>query len=298
MLNLLPPGRPAFLQEFNFDGAWVAFTRPNNVTMLLAHVFGGAGGGAGGLSRVSGQGPGGGGGQGGGMTTILIPWLFLPDTLWIWVGSGGAGGAAGSPSIAGGAGSHSYIAVAPDSSTVTNIVAVSGSAVSGGGGAASTGSSGAAGTGSSAATAALMPLCGTMFTSIAGQAGTAGGFDAVGGALAIPATGVLSQGGGGGGGHIDTDTAGNVFTAIAGSWLSEQLPQQAAAGTNGKAAQVTERFRPLFHFGGGGGSASAAAAGVAGGDGAHGSGGGGGGSGNPGGKGGNGGEGLVVLIGW
>jgi hypothetical protein len=112
----------------------------------------------------------------------------------------------------------------------------------------------------------------------------------------IPVTGVVTMGGTGGGGTTAADFAGGPITAIAGSFLSEQRPAQAAAGSNGGGS--AQSWEPFFSFSGMGGGSSNAAAGGEGGNGAYGSGGGGGGAGVGGSRGGNGGNGIVVITCW
>ena len=281
------------------NSIWYTWTKPRGVSMLNILCIGGGGGGAGGLTRASGaQGTGGGGGGSSGVTSVLIPAIFVPDVLYIRVGDGGAGGGPGSPSTAGGNGVHSYVAIAPNS-TATNVIAISGGAAAVGGFAASSGSGGAGGTACTIATIATMPLAGLgQYQLIAGQVGTAGGLDAAGTAIAIPVTSCLCQAGPGGAGHIDADTAGATFTAIAGSWLSEQLPSAPVAGSTGHGSGGNQIMKPFFSLGGGGGACSNASTGANGGNGKYGSGGGGGGSGTTGGRGGDGGSGIVAITAW
>ena len=77
--------------------------------MVYMIAVSGGGGGGGGRTRASTVGGGGGGGGGcSGMVTLMMPAIFLPDSLKISVGSGGQGGAALAP---GSPGVSSYISL-------------------------------------------------------------------------------------------------------------------------------------------------------------------------------------------
>ena len=120
---------------------------------------------------------------------------------------------------------------------------------------------------------------------------------AVGGAIALPVTGICNMAGSGGAGTTSADFAGGLYTPVAGAFLSEARPATPAAGSNNGSAGP-QLWKPFFSFGGGGGSSSNAGVGGNGGNGACGCGGGGGGGGTTGGRGGNGGAGIVMIISW
>lgn len=275
---------------------WETWRKPRGKSMMNIICIGGGGGGGGGFSAAAAAARGGGGSGGGsGVTRVTVPLVLVPDTLFVQVGAGGQGVTAGN----GGAGILSYVAIAPNT-TATNVLAVSGAAGAAGGGTGTGAAVGAAGAAGTIATIAAMPLAGLgHFDLIAGQIGVAGGAvaGAVGTAQSIPVTSVLCMGGSGGAGTTSADFAGGLFTAIAGSWLSEQRPATPAAGSNNGSGGVT-LWEPFFSFGGGGGSSSNTGIGGAGGNGGHGSGGGGGGGGTTGGRGGDGGSGVVIITCW
>lgn len=114
--------------------------KPRGFSMALMVCIGGGAGGGGGGTTLAG---GGGGGGANTVTRVIIPLLFLPDTLYILVGAGGAGGTAGN---AGTNGQRSYVTVYPNSS-VFNIVCVAGAPTGGGAGTAGAGAGGNGGRG-------------------------------------------------------------------------------------------------------------------------------------------------------
>jgi hypothetical protein len=102
------------------------WNKPSRVQMVAIWVMGPGGGGGGGFSAAAGSSKGGGAGGGCGANgSMLIPSMFLPDKLSIFVGRGGTGGAAGASGGAGlstvvyvGSGLVSYL-------TIPNIITVS-----------------------------------------------------------------------------------------------------------------------------------------------------------------------------
>lgn len=276
---------------------WETWRKPRGKTMMNIVCIGGGGGGGAGTTGASGSARGGGGSGGGSaVTRVTIPLILVPDQLFIQVGAGGQGA---NPGGAGTAGILSYVAIAPNT-TASNVIAVSGAAGAGAGGSGTISAAGTNGAAGTVAAIASMPLAGLgHFDVIAGQVGVTGGAvaGAVGSAQSIPVTSVLCMGGSGGAGTTSGDFAGGLFTAIAGSWLSEQRPATPAAGSNNGSGGIT-LWEPFFSFGGGGGSASNFGVGGAGGNGGLGSGGGGGGGGTTGGRGGDGGTGVVIITCW
>ena len=275
--------------------------KPAGKSMAYMICIGGGGGGGGGFTGVAASARGGGGGGGSsGIATLTIPLIYLPDTLYIQVGAGGAG--VGSGGGTAGSGVNSTISLRPSTGLViANKILQSNSAtVPTGGGtgtAAAVGAAGAAGAINTIATTPLAQFGQSSF--IAGQAGAAGGAvaGAIGPPATIPVTGVRTMGGGGGAGTTAADFAGSIVTAITDSFLADMRPAGAAAGSNpGSGGQML--WKPFWSFCGLGGAASNAGVGGNGGPGAYGSGGGGGGGGTTGGVGGNGGNGIVIIVSW
>lgn len=272
---------------------WMTWQKPRGVTMCSILAIAGGGGGGGGFSAAATNARGGGGAGGSSGTSRLVVSLFLlPDRLYIQVGAGGIGGAAGANGTDGGL---SYVSIAPNVTTTNNLILSINGALGVAGSATAAGTAGAGGSASG-----TQPLAGLgNFNLVSGQNGAAGGAQtgAVGAAIAIPATGLICQGGSGGAGTTSADFAGGLCTAIAGSWLSEQRPATPAAGTfNGSGGP--QIWKPFFSFGGLGGSSSNTGLGGNGGYGAYGAGGGGGGGGTTGGRGGDGGGGIVIITCW
>ena len=154
------------------------WTKPQGISMVYIFAIGaGGGGGLGGLSG-GGNAIGGGGGGSGNIVRLLIPTIFLTDTLIVNVGRGGSGGSgsSSSPATGGTNGSASYVALNLNNQSVnwTTIIAQSNGGLGGGGGTA--GGTGAGGAGGTITTTANF-LIGNfgIFTSIAGQTATNGG---------------------------------------------------------------------------------------------------------------------------
>lgn len=302
-VSFLPSANGAAdVQIFNTPASantqWQTWREPRGKTMCSILCIGGGAGGGGGFTGVAATARGGGGSGGSSsVTRVTLPLSQLPSRLYVQVGAGGQG--VGSGGGVAGSGLLSYVAIHPDI-TASNVIAISGAVAAVGGGTGTLTAAGAAGAAGTIAAIASMPLAGLgLFEMIAGQIGVAGGAQtgAVGGAQSIPVTSVVTQGGSGGAGVTAADFAGGLFTAIAGSWLSEQRPATPAAGSN-NGSGGPQIWTPFFSFGGGGGSASNAGIGGAGGNGAYGSGGGGGGGGTTGGRGGNGGSGIIIITSW
>lgn len=303
-LSHLPPGFKGDLKVFKGGSTvdnlqWYAWVKPRGCSMLFALCIGGGAGGGGGFSAAAAAARGGGGGGGSScITKVLIPLIFLPDRLFVQVGNGTVGVAAGAAAVP----ANSYIAVYPHiGNSKTNFLAVSSinGAPTGGG----TGMGAAVGTGGSAGTVSIQGdqcVSGSGFWStIAGQGGGAGGAIAggAGTSITLPLTGLCTVGGAGGGGTTAADFAGGGITSVANTWLNDKRSAAPAAGTFDGAGGLLS-WNPLWSFCGLGGSASNAGVGGNGGKGGPGSGGGGGGGGTTGGRGGDGGPGLVVMACW
>ena len=277
---------------------WLTYQRPLGISMLSIMCIGGGGGGGGGFSGIAASARGGGGSGGSsGVMRVTVPAILLPRTLYVQVGAGGLGVGSGGGTAASGV--FSYVAIAPDT-TASNVLAISNNSVPTGGGTGTAAAVGAAGTGGTLATIANFPLAGLgVFETIAGQSGVSGGAVAGGNGTAqsIPTSSVMTSGGTGGGGTTSADFSGGLWTAIAGSYLSEQRPATPAAGSVNGSGGFT-LWEPFFSFGGTGGSSSNTGPGGAGGSSGFGSGGGGGGGGTTGGRGGDGGPGIVIIVAW
>lgn len=276
---------------------WETWRKPRGVSMAHILCISGGAGGGGGFTDTGTDGGGGGSGGSSGVTRITVPIFLLPPVLYIQVGAGGTGAAAGGT---GGSGVLSYVAIAPNT-TASNIIAISGAAAPVGGSPGTVSAGGAGGAAGSIAVIGSMPLAGLgLFNMIAGQDGVIGGDDlgANGTAITIPGTSALCQAGSGGAGAAGTSFAGGECTAIAGVWLSEQRPATPAAGVfNGSGGP--QIWQPFFSFGGlGGSTAGRLSLGGHAGCGGYGAGGGGGGFGSTGGRGGDGGGGIIIVTSW
>jgi hypothetical protein len=287
---------------------WQTWQKPNGAKMVHIYVLGGgAGGGSGRTGAVNA----GGGGGGGGSTAIsigLFPACMLPDILYINVGKGGTGG---SNNTAGGNGELSYVSVSATTLSAATVMQSGDVAATGGG----TGTSALAGAAGGAGTIwsysnYIWPQMGQI-TTIAGQAGTAGGSTA-GAGVNLTLANVVSGGAGGGGESSNASSfkGGDITSTMYGfTTLNGGVADSTATTVNGTAGYTysfpsfnsSTRGPMLFTGGaGGGGANSSGRNGGAGGIGAYGSGGGGGGAayGGTGGSGGNGGGGLVMITIW
>lgn len=271
-------------------------------TMAYIICIGGGGSGAGGFTGAAGAIRGGGGGGGAaGQTRALIPLMFLPKTLYIQPGQGGAGVAA---STNGNSGNLSYVSVAPNV-TAANIVVQSGAAKASNT-VATAGTVAAAGAGGTAETISTVLLCMqsqwgiTQF--LAGKVGAAAG--AVTGAAGLANTLFTAGCSNGGAGGASTSAANGEFAggAQTGAGIYPTIVGGISGGNPGHGASgYGSQFEQILPYGGAGGAAGGAALSVAG-NGADGGfpggGGGGGGGGVTGGRGGKGGDGTVIIISW
>jgi hypothetical protein len=289
-------------QDTTTTRGYQTWNKPQGCTFVYFYVQCPGGGGGGGFTGAAGTARGGGGGGGSGASVkMLIPAFLLPDTLYMRVYPGGAGGAANN---AGANGVFNTISIAPNTTTQNQLYQTGGNA--GGGGAGTGAAAGAVGTAGGAATIGNWSI-GGFFLSNGGQAGTAGGAQtgAAGGALTTP-TSSLTTGGTGGGGTptANTDFAGGAITAAGPFPALAGGVAAAGAGNNGfglnyRLDQIRNRLLPFFTTGGtGGGTAGAAGTAGAGAPGGWGSGGGGGGAGVTGGAGGKGGDGFIMVAWW
>ena len=288
--------------------------KPMNVSVVAMWVVSGGGGGGGGFTRsgsISGSGAG--GGASSNIAKLMIPAIFLPDNLYVSVGSGGQGGAA---SGNGGAGINSYVLLNPTTAVLPNLVCYSGVNAPGGGG---SGTGGAAGVGGTVPTVAVVQPFnnyGLQFATSVGLVGGTGGTDVtVSGSnitcwVQTGTTANMFSPGAGGAGCVKADLDGGSQTPAAAAdfgcntfYYPQITGSCAAGGSTTGSVGITggsgiKRMTPLFNCGGAGGGSSNAGTGGNGGAGGYGSGGGGGGAGTTGGRGGNGGPGFVLIISW
>lgn len=279
--------------------SWQTWEKPRGVSFVYGLVQ--AAGGGGGRPNT-GNVVGGGGGGSGSTNVFMVPAYYLPDTLYVRTGCGGAGGA--STNVSGANGDPSYLCTQPNINNESLLVSVAGA---GGGAAAQTpGVAGAVGVFSNQMTFGIT-------SNLIGAGGAAGGAAGVagGGALFGLATRAPFCGGSGGGGGNASNQLGGPMTVTgdAGVGPFRTIPGQAASlgtaaagyGHNKRLDQFGPRalYGMGFAFTGGcGGGASNGGAGGNGGPGGYGCGGGGGGGGATTGNGGNGGDGLIILLAW
>lgn len=272
---------------------WV---KPKNCTWIYIFCIGPGGGGGGGFSAAVGLTKGGGGGGGSGaISSLFIPACLIPDRLYVTCGIGGTGGNAGSNGTTSTVPSAVYVYPA---NVNVNLLVFSNPGSLGTTGTSSAGGSGGAGGAASTSSNNRISSFG-IFSSLVGQAGTAG----------VIAGTVTSQGfedyiilgGCGGGGYTSAGTPTDGGSVSFGG----NFPDSPGGTAGGVSAQSgNDGFMPLPYFygysGTGGGSTNdALSTGGNGGNGiVPGVGGGGGGGGITGGRGGNGGPGLVVIQAW
>jgi len=276
VFNTIAPSTAQFFEfncgiENNVNIRSQVWNKPRGVSMLRFLLIGAGGGGANGFVRT--------GGGSGAVTSWLVPAMFVPDTLIISPGIGGAGGA-GSQNIAqnGANGVATTVAITPS----TVILQANG----GGGGTASVG---AGGTASSASGITSVGI----FNSVAGQAGAASL-----GAITPSTTTFLTGGAGGGTG---SGVAGASVTPLYGYPVVEGGPGTGSVDArNGRNGYFITQ--PIM-FGCGGSGGGDGGSGTSGKGGGGGIGCGGGGAGEAGNTlitraGGNGGNGAVFIWAW
>lgn len=275
-------------QIYSSRGTYV-WSKPQNITMINFLVIGGGGGGGAGSNQGVTTGGGGGGGAGGGaVTKLLIPAIFIPESLIITVGAGGGSATAGGASV---------IDIPNGSNVVSTRLIISNGGALGSNGGTSGGAAGAGGT-ASLATSAIYHNLG-IFTSIAGGAGTAGIITGTG--TGPTTTTNLTSGGGGGTGRNTAGSRGTPGTITGnGTILPNVPPSDGTIILDGVGGIYS--LAPFQSYGGVGAWSSGITAGRCGGlggNGVYGSGGSGGGASTtcPGGAvpGGKGGDGLVII---
>jgi len=273
------PGQQDNVKIFYAAGitAWQTWTKPRNCKFIWMMCIGGGSGGFGGAGAGgAANAP---GGPGGAVTKALFPANTLPDTLFIQPGTGSIGGVGAanntnpSPSVPG----RSFIAIAPSSATVMNIVCTSGLANASGT------------TPESAATVAAAGLLSLgNFTSIAGVAAAAGGSNLT------PLTTTITCAGANG--SAAGAVAGASILSVNLGTFNTPLISGGASGLIGNSGVWF--WKPMFGLGAsGGGGVTSGLAGNGGSANSYGCGGGGGGNSGAGtgGNGGRGGDGLVII---
>jgi hypothetical protein len=267
--------------------SWQTWSKPRNCQWVWIMCVGGAGGGAGGNINLTTSGSSGGGS--GGVSRAMFNASHLPDTIFISVGLGGAGGVSNAN---GSNGTRSLVGILPNT-TATNLILTSGVSAASSGLLSGTTASGEAVFNTGAAAFS------TLSTFLA-----VGGVNAAGSTLSptdvTPLVRVTCQGAQGAG--YDTTTPVAINGA---SILSSNLSSLISGGTGtieplsngGDGGNGITSWKPFFSTGGAGGGNSQSGVGGNGGKGGIGSGGGSGGSGGvTGGNGGNGGDGLVIIV--
>lgn len=300
------------ISVFYATGTWQTWTRPLDATVAHFLLIGGGGGGGGGHYRSAiGTSSGGGGGAAGGLYNVTIPLILLPDTLYIYVGRGGAGAVGQTVDVtngnSGAAGEITYLSLLPETTVGSVLAQSSATAPGGGGGGQSTvgGSVGTAITLTSTANMRWIGLQGNATTQVAAAAGGAGAATLAAGGSVVYG-GLLMGGcgggnarsgtaGGGSGGAVSSVQFGNAFILPTSTALGSSTSAPGVDGANG--FFNWNPFIVTCGAGGGGGGAANVSAGGRGGNGAYGCGGGGGGATKlaGGGAGGRGGDGLVVI---
>ena len=258
-------------------GNWQTWTKPRNAKFIEIFCLGGGAGGA--AAPLGGTGRNGGtSGGGAGIVRGIIPAFLLPDTLYILVGKGGAGGA--SNAAAGNSGGISYIGVQPSTSEQT-LICKSSTTVP---------SNSTTGPAISVISLSAFGNLG-LFTAIAGI-GAIGGGGGAGGSQTALATSLVTGGAAGGAkSSVAFFSGGNINAASV--ILTTQVNGGVTDGENGADGYGT--LIPFCGTGGAGGGGSLGAGGN-GGNGFYGCGGGGSGAGSSMKKGGgNGGDGLVII---
>jgi hypothetical protein len=288
--------------QIYYTAGQYAYTLPKGITMVYILCMGAGGGGGGGFTRAAGSAGGGGGGGGtGALTRVVIPKIFLSDSLLILVGTGGPGGAGGNPATAGTAGGQSIVSTNLGGTVSLNNLYI---AQANGGAAGNPGTGAAGGTGGAGGTSTTNTGMGMVsLGTFTNRIGITGGD---GNATASPLAGVYGTGSipfsaGRGGGGINAANPGTSANggSISGRGFVVDVVGGAAAG--GAGVNGMFMMKPFVSLGGTGGASNNAGVGGVGGKGGPGCGGGGGGAGtslSAGGAGGPGGDGLVIITCW
>jgi hypothetical protein len=292
LFNLPSLEENIFVYNASLSGdTFQVWSKPMNTTMIYFYLFGAGGGGAGGQSGSGIGRTGGAGGGAGALSSLIIPSIFLPDTLYISVATGGIGGIAGGN---GEAARTTFISTQQNTKTGNLVLSASG----GGGGVGAT--AGAGGTAFSPFGSSTVWGIGNFFggtIGLAGAGGTAGGGN---GGVATPVAPIVGGAGGAGSSSLNVNGSGG---SVSGNEIMPVRSGGPGGGTNkgqdGLARTIlsnSSSVRSTLYFSGGaGGAGFGTGTGGAGGDASYGCGGGGGGAGTTGGAGGRGGDGLVII---
>jgi hypothetical protein len=279
------------------------WTKPVGCNFVYMVAVGAGGGGGAGAAGATGSARGGGAsGASGCITKLLVPAFLIPDSLFINVGIGGAGGTPPGGVGVGGAGSgggSTYISAYRISSATEYLLFASGGGGSNGG--QNTGGTSPAGAPSSSITNNILGTIGA-WRGESGLAGATGGGAANGNGQPSAFSFNLT-GGASGGGTTNANFVGGSITSAFGQVSAITIVAGGAAvasATRGQNDGADGFFIPkrFASYGGGGGGASTLGVGGNGGKGGPGCGGGGGGGGITGnsGAGGRGGDGFVIMI--
>lgn len=255
--------------------SWATWTNPRGqYTNAIILVAGGGGGGGTNQSTALGSS----GGGAGGFAHIYCPLSLLPDTLYIQVGIGGAGGV---PSVAGTAGNTSYVSIYPNANIANLLVQCNGG---------NGGSVRVSGGSVSGGSVIIYNILGTGQGYTGGSSGVAAATTAASGGDSLPTTGSPIYGGGGSSQASATAKPGGGMTSV-----SSLYPSIAGGAVGSNATNGFVLWKPFTVFGGSGGSGGTGSRSYNGGNGIMGSGGGGAGGGAFG-LGGKGGDGFVIII--
>jgi len=282
-------------EVFTSSGIWI---KPQGITMVSITAIGAGGGGGGGIANTSGSTrTGGGGGGSGAITRLIIPEMFITDSLVISAGTGGIGGVSSGGAGTRGGNTTVDMVTKGNGDIYTRIIIASG---------------GTAGNGSAAGVGGIVAVIGDalyssmgVWMAVEGWGGSAG-TTSTGTASSIGIFGNPIVGGAGGGGMTAGSSVSTQGGAVNGS-VTAQIPTITggvgnSSLTNGKNGSFS--IAPFYSMAGsgGGGGGTTPISGGNGGNGAPGCGGGGGGAGTTptgvGGTGGRGGNGLVIIQCW
>lgn len=269
--------------------SWQTWNKPRKCNYVWIMCIGGAGGGAGGSNSTSSPSSGGGSGA---VLRALYNAQQLPDTLYVQVGLGGAGG---TPGVNGSPGTRSWVGLQPAIVAQNMLIGSATTGNAAAGGIANTGGSVNGEIAGTQATATFLTL--SNFIGTSGQVSPV--FTT---ANVTPLTSQITCAGAAGG-HYNPGSlpAGNIFSSSLSPFISGGINTSSSGsnGTNG--GDGITSYKPFYSLGGAGGGAALSGSGGNGGAGGIGSGGGAGGSGNgtlgyTGGRGGKGGDGIVIII--
>ena len=229
------------------SNSWQTWQKPRKCNYVWIMCIGGGGGGAAGYTNpiLSGQNTGGGGG---GISRALYNAQQLPDSLYVQVGVGGAGG---DPSISvAQAGTRSLVALQPVVAAQNqvcisgNVAAVGGIQNSGGG------SSGE--TASTQATATFYTL--SNFLSTAGQSSTGG---TVGQPTNVtPLTSQITCPGGSSSGRTTVFNGASILSSSISPLIAGGTLATASGSSGGNGGNGITSWKPFFSLGGAGGGSS------------------------------------------